>query len=80
MQPEGPPGLAVDASGSVYVSRNEGDRVEKFDPNGRLLAMWGSTGIGDGQFIYPTGVAVDRGGDVYVTDVIGGRIQKFRVP
>ena len=41
------------------------------------LAVWGSEGKGDGQFIYPRDVAVDGAGNVYVVDYGNQRIQKF---
>ncbi len=34
-------------------------RIVKFNPDGQVLARWGSKGSGDGQFIYVSWVAVD---------------------
>jgi uncharacterized repeat protein (TIGR03803 family) len=39
--------------------------------------VWGSVGIGDGQFEYPTGVAVAGNGNVYVADSENDRIEEF---
>jgi DNA-binding beta-propeller fold protein YncE len=39
--------------------------------------MWGSQGVGNGQFNSPTGVAVDSLGNVYAADYGNHRIQKF---
>lgn len=65
--PEG--GVAVDASGNVYVVDNMNQRVQKFGSDGAFLATWGSAGTGDGQFLYPSGIAVDSTrGFVYVVD------------
>lgn len=38
---------------------------------------FGSTGSGDGQFIWPSGVAIDDSGNIYVSDYSINRIQKF---
>ncbi len=68
-------GLATDAAGNVYVLADV--RVRKFDPAGTVLAEWGASGIGDGQFRDPSGIAVDPFGNVYVADSGNDRIQKF---
>jgi hypothetical protein len=72
-----PHGVAVDASGDVYVSDLLNARVEKFDSSGNFLTEWGSAGSGDGQFDLPLGLAVDPSGDVYVADVLNDRIEEF---
>jgi hypothetical protein len=77
-----PIGIAVDATGDVYVADGFvnslfNSRVQKFDSVGALLAKWGSYGSGDGQFTTPAGVAVDGTGNTYVTDYSAHRVQKF---
>ena len=70
-------GVAVDASGNVYVADTDNNRVQKFDSSGTFITKWGSSGEGDSQFYYPNGVAVDATGNVYVADTDNNRIQKF---
>ena len=70
-------GIAVDASGNVYVADTGNNRIEKFDSNGNYLAQWGTYGSGNGQFRSPIGVAVDASGDVYVSDEYNARVEKF---
>src|SRR5438034_9506235 len=53
------------------------DRIEKFDASGALVATWGSSGHGNGQFWYPSAVATDASGNVYVGDTGNNRIEKF---
>ncbi len=72
-----PWGVAVDASGNVYVADSIGSRIQKFTSSGSFITQWGTYGSGDGQFSAPSGVAVDISGNVYVADSIGSRIQKF---
>jgi tripartite motif-containing protein 71 len=74
--------LALDAGGNVYVTEPHpfstgSDNVQKFSPSGGLLATWGGTGFGAGQFHQPTGVAVDSKGDVFVVDAENNRVEKF---
>ena len=72
-----PYGIAVDATGNVFVTDKANDRVQKFDANGNFLIQWGGNGSGDGQFDSPDSVAVDSSGNVYVTDYGQHRVQKF---
>ena len=72
-----PGGLAVDASGHVYVTEASHNRVKKFDANGNQLLTWGTSGTIDGRFAGPLGVATDSLGNVYVVDSGNNRVQKF---
>lgn len=79
-------GLAIDASGYVYVTDNNGNRVYKISTqNGSVTVIAGSgtTGgfAGDGGLANsallngPQGVAVDGNGNVYVADMFNHRIR-----
>jgi tripartite motif-containing protein 71 len=72
-----PVGIAVDASGNVYVADSNNNRIEKFTSSGAFITKWGVRGAGNGQFYIPTGVAVGDSGNVYVADSYNMRIQKF---
>ncbi len=72
-----PSGVAVDSSGYVYVTDEEGWGVQKFTSTGTFVTKWGQIGTGNGQFNYPGGVTVDSSGNVYVADTGNHRIQKF---
>jgi len=73
----GPDGVAVDASGNVYVADTFNDRIQVFTSGGEYITQWGSHGTGQGQFDCPSCVAVDASGNVYVADLGNCRIQKF---
>ena len=67
---------AVDAAGKVYVTDTDNNRIEKFDREGDLEAVFGSAGSGNGQFNEPIGIAISPAtGDIYVADRGNGRIE-----
>ena len=73
----GPRGLALDGTGSLLVADTGNDRVQRFSPDGNLIAVIGEPGSGPGQFEEPVGVAVDPAGRIYVADSGNRRIQQF---
>jgi sugar lactone lactonase YvrE len=77
IQFKSPTHIAVDGSDNVYVSDFGNSRVQKFDRNGNFIIMWGSYGVGDGQFVDPVGIAADKDNYIYVGDQANDRIQKF---
>ncbi len=73
----GPFGLAVDASGTIYVADAGDNTIKKLSPIGKVLAIWGKTGSAPGELSWPQGVVLDAQGNVYVADSNNNRIQKF---
>ena len=72
-----PYGVAVAASGDVYVADSSNHRIQQFTRNGEFVRAWGANGTANGQFQSPSGIAVDTTGNVYVADTVNHRIQKF---
>ena len=71
----GPMGIAVGASGGVYVADAENSRVQKFTSEGDFLLEW--SGPPDTRLEKPVDVAVDQQDNVYVADYDTDRIYRF---
>ena len=71
-----PLGVAVDASGDVYVADSVNRTIREISPLGMVTTLAGSAGLlgstdGTGsaaRFFGPSGVAVDSAGNIYVAD------------
>jgi DNA-binding beta-propeller fold protein YncE len=76
-----PAGIAVDASGTVYVVDSKQDLIRVFDDEGNPVATWGESGDGPGQFKFscPCGswgdIAIGPDGNFYVVDPFNNRVQ-----
>jgi len=68
----GPYGVAVDASGNVYIADTQNGRVLKET----LSAGVYSQSVVASGFTYPTGIAVDGSGDVFVADTSTNTVWK----
>lgn len=80
-----PRGVAVSASGDLYVSDAYNQRIRKISAGMvTTVAGTGVVGSADGvgtaaQFSYPEGLAVDNTGTLYVVDSNNSRIRKVAV-
>ncbi len=80
-----PIGVAVDASGNLYIADENNNRIRKVSPSGIISTVAGN-GIsgfsGDGgaataaSLNYPRGVVVDGSGNLYIADKDNYRIRK----
>src|SRR5208283_2428868 len=80
-----PYGVAVDASGNLYIVDRYNYRIRKVSASGTILTAagsgtYGSTGDGGAataaQLANPYGVAVDASGALYIADSANARIRK----
>jgi hypothetical protein len=73
-----PTDVAWDAAGNIYVADGYGNsRIAKYEPTGKYIKSWGSTGRGPGQFNIVHGLAIDAQGNVYAADEGNRRVQVF---
>jgi len=74
---QSPAAVDVDAAGNIVVADGTATRVLAFTSAGALIASWGSSGSGPGQFGLTYGIGVAPGGEIYVSDRYNIRISKF---
>ena len=80
-----PSGVAVDASGNVYIADTNNARIRKVSASGIITTIAGN-GVqgyaGDGgqattaELNYPCGIALDGAGNLYIADLANNRIRK----
>ena len=81
---KGPDGLAIDASGNIYVAESGGNLIRKITPAGLVttVAGNGATGSKNGtgiaaSFNNPKSVAIDVAGNLYVADAGNYQVRKI---
>jgi len=72
-----PAGIASGSDGSVYVVEVGIDRIQKFDPDGQLVARWGAPKGEAGDLEKPFGIAVGPDDSVYVTEMGRAQVRHF---
>jgi len=80
-----PAGVAVDASGALFVADTRNNRIRKVSPDGIISTVagngtYGFSGNGgpatSATLEYPAGVAVDPFGNLFIADYNNGEIRK----
>jgi len=82
---QGPYGVAVDATGTIYFADYSNHRIRKVTSNGIITTVAG-TGVGgyngDGvvattaSLYFPNAIAVDAAGNIFISDYLNNRIRK----
>jgi streptogramin lyase len=69
-----PLGIAVDASGNLYIADTNNNLIRKITPDGTVTTFAGGSSAG---FNEPGGIAVDASGNIYVADTNNNLIKKI---
>ncbi len=79
-------GVALDASGNLFIADTENDRVRRVDASSGIITTVAGNGTlgytGDGgpataaQLNYPSGVAVDSAGNLFIADHDAQRVRR----
>jgi len=70
-----PAGIAVDAKGRVILLDTLRQEIKYFDPDGKLIELFGGLGLQAGAVSFPTDLGMDRKGRLCVADSGNGRAQ-----
>jgi secreted PhoX family phosphatase len=80
-----PDGVAVDASGNLFIADTDNSSIRKVDTNGIITTVAGDGQEGysgdngpatSAQLEFPSGVAVDASGNLFIADYYSQRIRK----
>jgi DNA-binding beta-propeller fold protein YncE len=73
-----PTAVTVDhEEGLLFFTDAAWHRVVVLDREGNFRFSFGSSGSGQGEFLYPNGIVLDAKKNIYVADSSNGRIQVF---
>lgn len=76
---ENPTDAAPSPDGTkLYVADSKGQQIVVFDrTTAERLSSFGSRGVDEGEFNFPTSLAFDKEGNLYVVDQLNARVQVF---
>ena len=72
-----PNGLAVDATGNLYVCDTLNARIQIFDLNGVFVRKFGSRGDSMTNFESPTEISLDSSGNMWIVDLRKGALLTY---
>ncbi len=74
---DSPAGVAVDSGGNLFVLDTNNARIQRLDPDGNVLEIFGDPGSADGLFSNPLRLRFSSEGILWVADTDNDRLQSF---
>jgi hypothetical protein len=65
---------------TVLVIEYKNNRIQRFEPDGKWIANWGTSGFEPGMLNQPWGLVVDSQDRVHVLDSNNHRVQRIGLP
>ena len=66
-----PYGLAIDASGNVWIANYTGKSVTEMNSSGGVIANYNTTNVSGAGFNGPISIAIDTSGNVWIANYLG---------
>ncbi|MBX7255594.1 MAG: hypothetical protein K1Y02_04455 [Candidatus Hydrogenedentes bacterium] len=63
-----PTSITLAADGRVIIPDTHYSRIMEYSPEGTLQRQWGSSGTGNGEFVYPTDIVEAPDGTLYLSE------------
>ncbi len=74
---DSPAGVAVDSGGNLFALDTNNSRIQRLDPDGTVLEIFGDPGSADGLFSQPLRLKFSSEGILWVADTDNNRLQSF---
>lgn len=74
-----PHGVAVSATGDIYISDRYNFRMQKFDATNNFQCQWLTTAVFDDSKFFPLGISIGKNNTVYITDHHAHRILQYKL-
>lgn len=74
---DSPAGVAVDSAGNLFVLDTNNSRIQRLDPEGKILEVFGDPGSDNGLFIAPLRLVISSESVLWVADTDNNRLQSF---
>lgn len=74
---DSPAGVTIDSGGNLFVLDTNNNRIQRLDPDGTVLEIFGDPGSADGLFSAPLRLKFNSEGILWVADTDNNRLQSF---
>ena len=72
-----PTAIASDGEGNIFISDEQTNRINIYNPDGSPSGYWGVSGNREGELRGPSGIAFDSNEHLLISDQLNNRVQRF---